>query len=66
RQGANLGVAGLLDGTVLEVASVLPLTAVPLGLPAAMLLGTAAVRRLTGPDAAGAYEARPRDTGVFW
>ncbi|GAA1802091.1 hypothetical protein [Actinomadura chokoriensis] len=66
RQGANLGVAGLLDGTVLEVASVLPLTAVPLGLPAAMLLGTAAVRRLTGPGTAGTYEARPRDTGVFW
>jgi hypothetical protein len=66
RQGANLGVAGLLDGTALEVASVLPLTAVPLGLPAAMLVATAAVRRVTGPETGGGYEARPRSTGVFW
>ncbi|MEU5991810.1 hypothetical protein ABZ806_22785 [Spirillospora sp. NPDC047418] len=66
RQGANLGVAGLLDGTALEVASVLPLTAVPLGLPAAMLLGTVLVRGLAGPKTADGTEARPRDTGVFW
>jgi hypothetical protein len=66
RQGANLGVAGLLRGTPLEVASVAPLTAVPLGLPAAMLLAAVLVRRTGGPGTGGTPEARPRDTGVFW
>ncbi|NKZ04311.1 hypothetical protein [Actinomadura latina] len=66
RQGANLGVAGLLGGTALKAASVAPLTAVPLGLPAAMLLAAVLARWLTGPRTGGAHEARPRDTGVFW
>jgi len=66
RQGANLGVAGLLGGTALKLASVAPLVAVPLGLPAAMLLGSVLVRWLAGPRASAGHEARPRDTGVFW
>ncbi|WP_433473054.1 hypothetical protein ACQPZP_29870 [Spirillospora sp. CA-142024] len=66
RPGADLGVAGLLGGTALDVASVAPLTAVPLGLPAAMLLVTVAVRRLAGPADRYGPETRPRDTGVFW
>ncbi|TDD29515.1 hypothetical protein E1287_30835 [Actinomadura sp. KC06] len=66
RQGDNLGVAGLLGGTALEVAAVVPLAAVPLGLPAAMLLAAVAVRGLTRPDVPAGHEARPRDTGVFW
>ncbi|MFA1545474.1 hypothetical protein [Actinomadura chokoriensis] len=66
RQGANLGVAGLLSGTALKLASVAPLTALPLGLPAAMLLGTVLFRRLAGPRPLAEHEARPRDTGVFW
>ncbi|WP_433226448.1 hypothetical protein [Actinomadura formosensis] len=66
RQGANLGVAGLLHGTALEVAAVAPLVAVPLGLPAGMLLAAVLVRGLTGPATGGTPETRPRDTGVFW
>ncbi|MFI0486064.1 hypothetical protein [Actinomadura sp. 9N215] len=66
RQGDNLGVAGLLGGTALKVAAVAPLAAVPLGLPAAMLLAAVLVRRLAEPDVPAAHEARPRDTGVFW
>ncbi|TDD85459.1 hypothetical protein E1293_10995 [Actinomadura darangshiensis] len=65
RQGANLGVAGKLGGTALDVASVAPLTAVPIGLPAAMLLVTVAVRWFHKP-VAHQPEMRPRDTGVFW
>ncbi|TDB79964.1 hypothetical protein E1264_34745 [Actinomadura sp. KC216] len=66
RQGDNLGVAGLLGGTELEVATVAPLAAVPLGLPAAMLLAAVAARGLARPGVPAAHEARPRDTGVFW
>ncbi|TMQ96849.1 hypothetical protein ETD83_20715 [Actinomadura soli] len=66
RQGDNLGVAGLLGGTALEVATVAPLAAVPLGLPAAMLLAVVSVRGLTRPDVPAGHEARPHDTGVFW
>ncbi len=66
RRGADLGVAGLLHGTALDVASVAPLTAIPLGLPAAMLLVAMAVRGLLGPPARHEHEAPPRDTGVFW
>ncbi|MFI0372581.1 hypothetical protein ACH35V_32345 [Actinomadura sp. 1N219] len=66
RQGDNLGVAGLLGGTALEVATVVPLAAVPIGLPAAMLLAVVAVRGLNRPDVLAGHEARPRDTGVFW
>ncbi|MFB4308980.1 hypothetical protein [Actinomadura sp. GTD37] len=66
RQGANLGVAGLLGGTALRTASVAPLAAVPLGLPAAMLLAAALVRRPARPRPSAGDEARPRDTGVFW
>ncbi|MFI0407598.1 hypothetical protein [Actinomadura sp. 3N508] len=66
RQGDNLGVAGLLGGTALELATIAPLAAVPLGLPAAMLLAAVAARGLTRPGAPAAREARPRDTGVFW
>jgi hypothetical protein len=66
RRGADLGVAGLLGGTALDVASVAPLTALPLGMPAAMLLGAMAVRSLRGPGVRHGHEAPPRDTGVFW
>lgn len=65
RQGANLGVAGMLGGTALDVASVAPLAAVPIGLPAAMLLATVAFRWFRRP-VAQQHETRPRDTGVFW
>lgn len=66
RRGADLGVAGLLGGTALDVASVAPLTALPLGMPAAMLLGAMAVRGLRGPAVRHEHEAPPRDTGAFW
>ncbi|WP_378189005.1 hypothetical protein [Actinomadura verrucosospora] len=65
RRGADLGVAGLLGGTALDVASVAPLTALPLGMPAAMLLGAMAVRGLRGPAVRHEHEAPPRDTGAF-
>lgn len=65
RRGDNLGVAGLLDGTALRVATAAPLAAVPLGLPAAMLLAVMLVRHLNRPAAHG-YETRPKDTGAFW
>ncbi|GAA2277063.1 hypothetical protein GCM10010402_36880 [Actinomadura luteofluorescens] len=66
RRGADLGVAGLLGGTALDVASAAPLTALPLGMPAAMLLGAMTVRSLRGPAVRNGNEAPPRDTGVFW
>ncbi|MGI5208437.1 hypothetical protein ACQEU6_43585 [Spirillospora sp. CA-108201] len=66
RRGADLGVAGVLGGTALDVASVAPLTALPLGMPAAMLLGAIAVRGLRGPAVRHGHEAPPHDTGVFW
>ncbi|MFG2089703.1 MULTISPECIES: hypothetical protein [unclassified Spirillospora] len=66
RQGDNLGVAGLLGGTALDVATAAPLAAVPLGLPAAMLLATMLARPRRRPDARAGHESRPRDTGVFW
>ncbi|WUI02228.1 hypothetical protein OHR68_10590 [Spirillospora sp. NBC_00431] len=66
RQGDNLGVAGLLGGTALEVATVAPLAAVPIGLPAAMLLTVVVVRYLLRPDDFLDHETKPRDTGVFW
>ncbi|MGW2314027.1 hypothetical protein, partial [Actinomadura luteofluorescens] len=66
RHGADLGVAGLLGGTALDVASAAPLTALPLGMPAAMLLGAMTVRSLRGPGVRSGNEAPPRDTGVFW
>ncbi|MEU8800819.1 hypothetical protein [Spirillospora sp. NPDC048819] len=66
RQGDNLGVAGLLGGTALDVATAAPLAAVPLGLPAVMLLAVMLTRPRPRPDARAAHESRPRDTGVFW
>ncbi|MGP4023367.1 hypothetical protein [Actinomadura sp. 3N407] len=66
RQGDNLGVAGLLGGTALDVATAAPLAAVPLGLPAVMLLATMLARPRSGPDAPGGHGSGPRDTGVFW
>ncbi|MBO2453744.1 hypothetical protein J4573_42110 [Actinomadura barringtoniae] len=46
RQGDNLGVAGVLAGSALKTATVAPLAALALGLPAAMLLVAMIVRRL--------------------
>ncbi|RFS82783.1 hypothetical protein D0T12_25470 [Actinomadura spongiicola] len=66
RQGDGLGVAGLLDGTALKVATIAPLAAVPLALPAVLLLATVFARLVTGPDVRSTHEARPTDTGVFW
>ncbi|RKS68915.1 hypothetical protein BZB76_6053 [Actinomadura pelletieri DSM 43383] len=66
RQGDGLGVAGLCGGTALRVATIAPLTAVPLALPAVLLLATMVCRLVTGPDVRSAHEARPADTGVFW
>ncbi|MEW2352288.1 hypothetical protein [Spirillospora sp. NPDC029432] len=66
RQGENLGVAGLLDGRALDLATVAPLAAVPLGLPAVLLLGTMAVRAARGPGPSRHPETRPQESGAFW
>ncbi|MFI0356954.1 hypothetical protein [Actinomadura sp. 9N407] len=66
RQGENLGVAGLLDGRALDVATVAPLAALPLGLPAVMLLVTVTLRWFNTPDPSRYPEARPSETGAFW
>ncbi|WP_433334325.1 hypothetical protein [Spirillospora sp. CA-294931] len=62
-QGDNLGVAGVLEGRPLEVATIAPLAAVALALPALMLLATAALR---WHEPANRIEPRPTGTGVFW
>jgi hypothetical protein len=49
RQADNLGVAGVVTGTPLKIASVAPLTALALGLPAAMLLAAMLVRLFRKP-----------------
>ncbi len=63
KQGDNLGVAGIVRGEALEIVTAVPLAAVPLVLPALMMLVVlGGLRRRPG----AVVEERPRASGVFW
>lgn len=61
-QGDNLGVAGLLGGRALEVATIAPLATVPLALLAVAVLVVVLVRAANASTAAGSPYPKPSRT----